>query len=51
MEETNTNAHKSEIIFPATEVKVLKCIAGKWVMVIHRVEKPGTFKHKPFFQN
>jgi DNA-binding HxlR family transcriptional regulator len=50
MEKTNTDAYETEIMCPATEMKVLKYIAGKWVIVIYRLEKPGRFKHKPSFQ-
>jgi hypothetical protein len=38
MEKTNTDAHEIEIICPATEMKVLKYIAGKWVILIQSGE-------------
>jgi hypothetical protein len=47
-EKTNTDAYETETICPTTEVKILKYTSGKRVTVIHRVEKPGRFKHKPF---
>jgi hypothetical protein len=50
VEKTNTDAYEVQIICPTTEVKVLKYIAGKWVIAIHKVEKPGRLKHKPSFQ-
>jgi len=50
MKNKNSDADEIVIICPTTEVKVLKYIAGKWVIAIHRVEKPGRFKHKPSFQ-
>jgi hypothetical protein len=37
------------MICPTTEMKILKYISGKRFILMHRVEKPGRFKHKPSF--